>query len=436
MDRPIFPTVRGFTHANARGPVAIPQPLPNMSLAPIQLLTVNSGSTSVKFSMYGLGQNERRLLSARCEGVGQAQGRCLVEDESGRILLDNTFSIADHVAAAHRFLDWLTHHSCGFCIDGIGHRLVHGGTRFADPVLLTPEIEEELGGLRQLDPEHLVPELKVVHVLREMFPGTPQVACFDTAFHRSVPRLARIMPIPRELTDQGVLRYGSHGLSYQFLMEELAHEAGNASAHGRVVLAHLGGAASMAAVHEGRCVDATNGFVPNGGLMMGSRAGDLCPGVILHLLLQRHMTPAEVNHLVNFQSGLLGVSKLSRDMRELLRTASTHPHAAEAIDLFCYQARKHLGALVAVLGGIDTLVFSGGIGQHAPVIRRKICDEMGYLGLHLDPARNRQNAPVISSDDSRVCVRVIATNEERVIARETGRIVRSAAARVVEAGAF
>ncbi len=407
-----------------------------MSQAPLQILTVNSGSTSIKFALYGLGTTERRLLSARCEGIGLAQGRCHVVDETERTLYDDTFSIADHITAARRFLDWLGRQSLGFCFDGIGHRIVHGGYRFVDPVVLAPEVEQEIGALSRLDPEHLVPQLRVVQVLRELSPGIPQVACFDTAFHRQMPRIAQMLPLPRELWYQGIMRFGAHGLSYQFLLEELGRQAGDQAARGRVVMAHLGGAASMVAVLGGRSVDNTTGFMPNGGLMMGTRSGDVSPAVLMHLLLNKGLSPIDVNDIVNFQSGLLGVSRVSRDMRELLRISGTNVQAAEAVDLFCYIARKHLGSLAAALGGIDTLVFSGGIGEHAHLIRKKICEPLGHLGIHVDASLNRQNGAQISLEGAPVDVRVITTNEERVIARAVGPLVRAGAsgARVRGAG--
>jgi acetate kinase len=389
----------------------------------IHILTANCGSSSLRFAVFELGSAERRLLFARYEGIGLGQGRCCVQDEGGRLLFESLFSLADHETAAQRFLDWLGRQSLGYCIDGVGHRVVHGGVRFTEPVMITPEAEDELGKVGQLDPGHFPPEIRTIRVVRDSFPQLPHIACFDTSFHRQMPAVARMHPLPRELSEQGIVRFGFHGLSHESILQQIASEAGGAD--GRIVIAHLGSSASMAAILAGRTMDTTMGFVPNGGLMMGTRSGDLCPGVLLHLLLGKNLSAAEVADLVNCQSGLLGVSGVSRDMRELLKVAATNPRAAEAIDLFCYTARKHLGSLAAVLGGLDTVIFSGGIGENEPVIRRKICEQTDFLGIHLDPARNRQNSSIISADDSRVTVRVMATNEELVIARAAGLIVKS-----------
>jgi acetate kinase len=399
-------------------------PKSNMS-QDIHILTANCGSSSLRFAVYGLGPVERRLVFARYEGIGLGQGRCLVQGEGGKLLFESLFSIADHETAARRFLEWLGSQSFGCCIDGVGHRVVHGGTRSTEPVMITPGIEEELGAVGQLVPGHLPPEIRAMRVVKDSFPNLPHVACFDTSFHRQMPPVARMHPLPRELSEQGIVRFGFHGLAHESILQQLAQEAGAAAAEGRIVIAHLGSSASMAAIAGGRSIDTTMGFVANGGLMMGTRSGDLCPGVVLHLLLGKNLSAAEVGELVNCQSGLLGVSGVSRDMRELLKVAATNPRAAEAIELFCYTAKKHLGSLAAVLGGLDTLIFSGGIGENAPAVRRRICEQTDFLGIHLDPSRNRQSSSIISADDSRVTVRVMPANEELVIARAAGRVVRS-----------
>lgn len=408
----------------ASGAAAEPPSDSNMS-QDIHILTANCGSSSLRFAVYGLGSAERRLLFARYDGIGLGQGRCCVQDEEGRLLFESSFSLADHETAARRFLDWLGSQSFGYRIDGVGHRVVHGGGRFTEPVMITPVVEEELGKVGQLDPGHLPPEIRAMRVVKDSFPQLLHVACFDTSFHRQMPTVARMHPLPRELSEQGVVRYGFHGLSHESLLQQLGAGSGASAAEGRIVIAHLGSTASMAAILGGRSMDTTMGFVPNGGLMMGTRSGDLCPGVLTHLLLGKNLSAAEVANLVNRQSGLLGVSGVSRDMGDLLKVAATNPRAAEAIDLFCYTARKHLGSLAAVLGGLDTLIFTGGIGENAPAIRRRICEQTEFLGIHLDPSRNRQSSPIISADDSRVTVRVMATNEELVIARAAGLFVKA-----------
>jgi acetate kinase len=307
-------------------------------------------------------------------------------------------------------------------VDVLGHRFVHGGRRFAEPVLITPELEDELFTLIQLEPGHLEPDVRLARAMAELFPRVAGVACFDTAFHRTMPAVAQMHPLPRELFDQGVVRFGSHGLSLEYIMSRLAADSGANAAHERVVIAHLGCTASMTAVRHGASVDTTAGYMPNGGLMMATRSGDLSPGVLLHLLIGKDMPALDVNRMVNFQSGLLGVSRVSRDMQELLKSADTNPHAAEAVALFCYTARKHLGSLAAVLGGLDTLVFTGGIGANAPAVRRGICEQMEHLGIRLEAGRNRQNGAVISPEGSPVTVRVVPANEELVVARAAARV--------------
>lgn len=395
----------------------------------MHVLTVNCGSSSIKFSLYALGASARRVFSGQCDGFGLGSGRCHVQTDDGAVLFQSSESLADHESALRKILNWLGRHPLGSRIDAIGHRIVHGGAKFTEPVVISPEVEGALGDLRQLDPEHLMPELRAIEIAKERFPRPVHVACFDTSFHRQMPALAQMYPLPRNLREQGVIRYGFHGLSFEFLIQQLAAEAGPDAAKGRVVIAHLGGGASIAAIKGGRSVDTTMGYMPNGGLMMGTRSGDLCPGVLMHLLLDDGLSPKEVNDLVNFQSGLLGVSGLSHDMKELLRVAPTHPNAAEAIELFSYTAKKHLASMIAVLGGVDTLIFSGGIGERAPTVRQMICEGLGFLGIILDPNRNTQNAPIISPDGSPVTARVMATNEEVVIARAAGRIAKT---RVVE----
>ncbi len=255
-----------------------------------------------------------------------------------------------------------------------------------------------------------------------VYPNLPQVACFDTAFHRDMPRVAQLFPIPRQLSDAGIIRYGFHGLSYEYIMQELRARAPK-EAEGRVIIAHLGNGASMAAVRGGVGVDTTMGFTPTGGLMMGMRTGDLDPGLLLHLLSERQLTPAALTEMINRQSGLLGVSQVSADMRDLLHRSATEPHAAEAVDLFCYLAKKFVGALAAALGGLDTLVFTGGIGEHAAFIRARICAGLEFLGIEIDAERNQEQASVVSSHGSRVAVRVIKTDEDLMIARHTRRLV-------------
>jgi acetate kinase len=250
------------------------------------------------------------------------------------------------------------------------------------------------------------------------------VACFDTAFHRHMPRLAQIYPLPRHFQHEGLVRYGFHGLSYEYIMQELRQEAGEEAAGGRVIIAHLGNGASMAAVRYGKSVDTTMGFTPAGGLVMSTRSGDLDPGLLIYLLEEEGMTPSGLNDLVNQQAGLLGVSEISSDMKDLLDKEEQEPHARQAVDLFCYQARKHIGALAAVLGGLDTLIFTAGIGANAPAVRERICHELAFLGIHLDAQRNAANAAIISHEEGPVTVRVMHTDEDLMIARHTFTVIQ------------
>lgn len=280
---------------------------------------------------------------------------------------------------------------------------------------------KELRALCPLDPPHLPAALAGVGSAQRLGDNVVQVACFDTAFHRSMPQVAQQLPLPRELTENtGLIRYGFHGLSYEYVLGELNRITDPGAAQGRVIIAHLGNGASMAAIREGKCVDTTMGFTPAGGLMMGTRTGDLDPGVIDYLLREKKVAPEELNALIYQRSGLKGVSDASSDMRDLLGSGETH--ARLAVDLFCYQSRKTLGALVSALDGVETIIFTGGIGENAAVPRAAICAGLSHLGLSIDPARNQQNQAVISTPSSRVCVRVIKTNEELVIARHTAHL--------------
>jgi acetate kinase len=282
---------------------------------------------------------------------------------------------------------------------------------------------EALHQLQPFDPEHLPEEILLTEAFHRRFPDQAQVACFDTAFHHDLPRVAQLLPIPRRFEARGVRRYGFHGLSYAFLMEELARVAGSPAAQGRVILAHLGNGASLAAVHQGQSVDTSMGLTPTGGIPMSTRSGDLDPGLVWYLARTEKMSAKAFNEMVNFQSGLLGISETSSDMHDLLQRESTDARAAEAVALFCYQVKKWIGAFAAALSGLDTLVFAGGIGENAPIVRARVCDGLGFLGLELDSQRNAAGAAVISAETSRVAVRVIHTDEEWMIAKTVCRVL-------------
>jgi acetate kinase len=301
----------------------------------------------------------------------------------------------------------------------VGHRLVHGGPDYFAPVLITPAVIADLKALERFAPLHLPAAIAAIEAVAAVSPRMRQAACFDTAFHANLPEIAREFPIPRRYTDDGLRRYGFHGLSYESIVDTLGEEA-----KGRSILAHLGNGCSMAAVKDGRSVDTTMGLTPLGGMMMGTRSGDLDPGLVLHLLLQTGRSVQELDHLLNHDSGLLGVSGLSPDMRTLLDAYGSHPGAVEAVEMFCYSARKQIGAMTAVLGGVDRLVFSGGIGENSAAVRAKICAGLRFLGIELDEDRNERSESRISTDRSATPVLVVRTEEERVIARHTSRFCR------------
>jgi acetate kinase len=307
-------------------------------------------------------------------------------------------------------------------VKAVGHRVVHGMTHSA-PERITQELLDELRRITPYDPEHLPLEIELIEALRQRHPTLPQVACFDTAFHHTMSRVASLLPIPRRYDAVGVRRYGFHGLSYEFLMDELNRLGDPAAAKGRVILAHLGNGASLAAVRDGKCIDTSMGFTPTAGLVMSSRSGDLDPGLVSYLARTEQMSATQFQEMVNHASGLLGVSEISSDLRDLIAQESDDIRAAEAVALFCYQAKKWIGSFAAALGGLDTLVFAGGIGENASLIRERICDGLGFLGIELNQNRNTTNAPLISTDGGRVKVRVIRTDEELMIARSATRVL-------------
>lgn len=383
----------------------------------MRILSINSGSSSLKFSIYHMTEEQERLaLKGALQNIGAPTARVGIEDAAGNRLVDRSVELPHHTAALRVLLDELDH-----CLQdeltAAGHRVVHGGPEHRAPQRITPQLLRELERLRHFAPEHLPQAIAAIATVSERFPALPQIACFDTAFHRSMPAVAQHFPLPAELWREGVRRYGFHGLSYAYIVRELTTCASPTEAQGRLIIAHLGNGASMAAVHGGRSADTTMGFTPTGGLMMGSRSGDLDPGVIVYLLKEKGLNADELNELLNRRSGLQGVSGIGSDMRELLEKRDTEPRAALAVDMFCYQARKFIGALAAVLGGVDTLVFTGGIGEHAAPVRWEICRGLEFLGISLDSGRNQRHETIISTDRASCTVRVMATNEDLMIAR-------------------
>ena len=382
----------------------------------LRILTINAGSSSLKAALYDMDRTERVTLACHVERIGQSGSQMRIVDGGRVTLLDRTADLDSHESAARAFLEWLQHQQAEVAPSAVGHRLVHGGSTHRAPHILTPDVMDDLQELVPLDPDHLPQALAVIRVTTKAYPAIPQVACFDTSFHRSMSRVAQMYPLPPRFGDAGVIRYGFHGLSCEFIVQALrAIDAG--AAQGRIIIAHLGNGASLTAVREGVSVDTTMGFTPTGGIMMGTRSGDLDPGVLLHLLEAQGMQGTALNRLVNHEAGLLGVSGLSGDMRDLLGKESSDPRAADAVTLFCYLARKSVGALVAALGGVDTLIFTAGIGEHSAPIRERICEGLEFLGFELDAERNARHAPIVSRDGSRVVVRVMKTDEDLMIAR-------------------
>jgi len=358
-----------------------------------RVLAVNAGSSSIRFALYG---TDRSLVRrGKLERIGERgnAGLELIESLDRERLLDG-------VAA-------------------VGHRVVHGGLKYSAPSLIDAELLAELRRICPFDPEHLPLEIALIERFRKRLPQTPQIACFDTAFHRQMPRVAQLLPLPRRLDEQGIRRFGFHGLSYAYLMGELERIAGQDAAQARIVLAHLGNGSSLAAVHQGKSIDTTMAFTPAAGVPMSTRAGDLDPGLGWYLARTENMSAEAFNHMVNHESGLLGVSQTSADLRDLLACEATDARAAEAIALYCYQIGKSIGALAAALGGLDTLIFAGGIGENAAPIRQRICERLGFLGIRLDEGHNAAHRDIISDGTATVTVRVIATDEEAMIARAT-----------------
>jgi len=394
-----------------------------MTPASRHVLTINGGSSSIKFALFEAGDSLRRILEGEIRRIGLPDATWRVKGLNQADDFSRSLTAPDHTVAVGALMDWIEERSGRDALAAVGHRVVHGGPKYSQPQRISAEMVEELHRLSPFDPEHMPEEILLVEAFHRRFPDLPQVACFDTAFHHDLPRVARLLPIPRRYEAQGVRRYGFHGLSYAFLMEELARLAGPEAARGRVILAHLGNGASLAAVREGRPVDTSMGFTPTAGVPMSTRSGDLDPGLFWYLARTDGLDARQLNEMVNSESGLLGVSETSSDMRDLLSREAQDIRAAEAVALFCYQVKKWIGSFAAALGGLDTLVFAGGIGENAPTVRARICDGLGFLGIELEEKRNIANEGLISAPASRIAVRVIRTDEESMIARTVCRVL-------------
>jgi acetate kinase len=361
------------------------------------------------------------LLDGKVERIGTPEATMKVQtadqrSSEAKIDADGPESAVEALAA-RLIQEWP-----GAALQGIGHRVVHG-MQHMDPQRVTPGLLQELKQLESYDPEHLPREIQLIEILQQRYPRAQQAVCFDTAFHRNMPPVARRLAIPRKYFDRGVQRYGFHGLSYTFLLAELGRLGDPAATHGRVILAHLGGGASMAAVRDGRSIDTSMAFTPAAGLVMSSRCGDLDPGVMTYLLRTEHSSAQRLQTLVNHQSGLLGIAESSGDVQDLLKRESSDIRAREALDIFCYQAKKWIGSFSAALGGLDTLVFAGGIGENSAAIRERICAGLEFLGVQIDRSRNEIHDAVISPPGAAVTLRVIRTDEESVIANATAQVL-------------
>ena len=379
------------------------------------ILAINAGSSSIRFAAYRRSPGLQLWLRGKLDRIG-LPGTVLSWQSPGEPAREESIGARDFRPTIRVLIDWLETRIGFESLDGAGHRVVHGMSRRA-PAQIADGVLDELRRLVPFAPDHLPSEIELIDAIRERRPGLPQIACFDTAFHADLPAVARLLPIPRRYAGAGIRRYGFHGLSFAYLLEELARIAGPEAARGRVILAHLGNGCSLAAVRGGRCLDTSMGLTPASGLVMSTRTGDLDPGVASFLARTEGMTAAAFHRMVNQESGLLGLSGISSDVRDLLALEAGDERAAEAIALFCYQARKWIGAFAAALGGLDTLVFSAGIGERSAPIRARICEGLAFLGLELHHSRNDAHAGVVSTSGSRVTVRVIPTDEETMIAR-------------------
>lgn len=382
------------------------------------ILTINAGSSSVKFALFELAEHiaEKAAISGQIDGIGTADVRLVAKDRSGTRIADQMLPAgSDHAHSFDQLLQWFSGNASAGRIVAVGHRVVHGGDRYSYPVVLSASDLEQLAKYNRLAPLHQPHNLNGIYAIEKILADVPQVACFDTAFHRTQPEIAQIYGLPRKYTEEGVRRYGFHGISYEYIASVLPQHCKKAD--GRVIVAHLGNGASMTAMVGRKCVATTLGFSTLDGLIMGTRCGPIDPGLILHIMESKGFGVKEMTQLLYKESGLLGVSGISQDMRTLV--ASDKPEAKEAIELFCYRIVRELGSLAAAAGGLDAVVFTGGIGEHNPGLRLNICQQARWQGIAIDHDANTRGEHRISTADSTVDVFVIPTNEEWMIARHT-----------------
>lgn len=383
---------------------------------PKAILSINGGSSSIKFALYHGDETTERGIYGHIDRIGLPDTTLTLSDPATNQHDIHRLPLSDHKSAVHFLIDLLEQQNLFESIVAVGHRVVHGMEHTA-PEIVTSNLVAELHRLSPCDPDHLPSEIELIEAIHARHPLLPQVACFDTAFHSTMPREARMQGIPRRFEKLGVRRYGFHGISYAYLMEQLQLLDDPAGITGRVILAHLGNGASLAAVRNGRSIDTSMAFTPAAGVLMSTRSGDIDPGLVTFLMRAEQLTVDQFDHLINHESGLLGVSERSSDMRDLLDNEMKDIRSAEAIELFCYQVKKTIGSFAAALGGLDTLVFAGGIGENAPTIRSRICNGLQFLGIKMSEPHNLKNDGLISTKSSEVKVRVICTNEEVMITR-------------------
>ena len=386
------------------------------------ILTLNGGSSSIKFGIYKNEETPVQILTGKIERIGLHNVVLTYNDINIGRENSQPVNAVNIQEAVGILLEWFEKKIEFENLLAIGHRFVHG-KEHTDAQIITDTLLDELQKIIPYDPDHLPGEIELVNAFRDKFPNLPQVVCFDTNFHTTLPGVARMLPIPRRFDDLGIRKYGFHGLSYSYLMSELINLGEKAAINGRVILAHLGSGASLAAVLDGRSIDTSMGFTPAGGFMMGTRPGDLDPGLAAIIMKKESLTAEQFSDLINHQCGLLGISETSSDMHDLLESENSDSRAMEAVNLFCYQVKKWIGSFAVVLEGLDVLVFSGGIGENAPAIRSRICEGLKFMGIDLDEKLNEKNKTIISSARSKVTVYVIQTNEEIMIAKTVCRVL-------------
>ena len=396
------------------------------------ILALNAGSSSIKFALYKVTPVLTAVFEGEISGIGSARSCFIARGSASTDTLERTFVIPERVTAVHVLVEWLTERLAPESLCAVAHRVVHGGVHSVSSEEIDSVMLSELYDSATADPEHLPQELHLIEMLRRQYPDAAHMACFDSAFHAVMPDVASMMAIPYRYYDSGVRRFGYHGLSCAYLMRQLGGVIGPDAAARKVILAHLGGGASVTAVEGGHSRDTTMGFSPAGGIAMGCRSGDIDPGLAWYCARKEKMTPAAFNHMVNHEAGLLGVSGTSGDLRELMAHEKTDARAAQAVALFCYQARKAICAMAAAIKGVDTLVFTAGVGANSAEARARICDGLAHIGVLIDHQRNHANAALISADGSAVTVRVIRTDEQWMIAEEARMLLGRVAANNIQ----